>query len=116
MAVLSNDSNTFVREFAIFNTTLNIHQAFVGDVGCVVWDAAIVLAKYLEKTRHDDLKSKKILELGAGTGIVGLCCCLAGCVKSLLYSYGLLRRNSKAFSFRYEGTCMFMLMYELYFL
>ncbi|CAO3574807.1 unnamed protein product [Mortierella alpina] len=49
-----------------------------GGVGSTIWDAAIVLAKYLE--RFDLLTSAaaqsprtlNILELGAGTGIVGL--------------------------------------------
>ncbi len=71
-------SKTFVREIEIFNCSLNIYQAYIGDVGCVVWDAALVLAKYLEQTRKEDLNNKKVLELGAGTGIVGLCCSLAG--------------------------------------
>ena len=71
-------SKTFVREIEIFNSTLSIHQAYIGDVGCVVWDAALVLAKYLEKTRKTDLNNRTVLELGAGTGIVGLCCSLAG--------------------------------------
>lgn len=49
-----------------------------GGVGSTIWDAAIVLAKYLE--RYDLLtraaaqpsQSLNVLELGAGTGIVGL--------------------------------------------
>ena len=65
----------------MFNCSLNIHQAYIGDVGCVVWDAAIVLVKYLEKSRKEDLDNKKVLELGAGTGIVSLCCSLAGYAK-----------------------------------
>lgn len=28
--------------------TVNIYQSEIGDVGCVVWDAAIVLAKFYE--------------------------------------------------------------------
>ena len=74
-------SKTFVREIEMFNCSLNIHQAYIGDVGCVVWDAAIVLVKYLEKSRKEDLDNKKVLELGAGTGIVSLCCSLAGYAK-----------------------------------
>ena len=74
----TSSSKTFVREIEIFNCSLNIHQAYIGDVGCVVWDAALVLVKYLEKSRNKDINNKKVLELGAGTGIVGLCCSLAG--------------------------------------
>mmetsp|Transcript_18592 Transcript_18592/g.24158 ORF Transcript_18592/g.24158 Transcript_18592/m.24158 type:complete len:254 (-) Transcript_18592:1191-1952(-) len=38
--------------------------------GSSVWDAAVVLAKYLEKSGR--ARNKNILELGAGTGFVGL--------------------------------------------
>ena len=71
-------SQTFVREIQFLDATLSINQAYIGDVGCVVWDAALVLAKYLEKARGNDLNGRKVLELGAGTGIVGLCCSVAG--------------------------------------
>ena len=68
--------NTFCREFEKNSgDTLTIHQLQVGDVGCVVWDAALVLSKYLETQDFDCgkmLKDKQVLELGAGTGIVGL--------------------------------------------
>ncbi|KAF9112656.1 Methyltransferase-like protein 21D [Mortierella sp. AM989] len=53
-----------------------------GGVGSTIWDAAIVLAKYLERTNLLELTTSpavsgsstpvKILELGSGTGIVGL--------------------------------------------
>ncbi|KAF9960408.1 Methyltransferase-like protein 21D [Mortierella alpina] len=49
-----------------------------GGVGSTIWDAAIVLAKYLERCELLTLaaapssRSFNILELGAGTGIVGL--------------------------------------------
>lgn len=60
-------------------SSLKLKQCYIGDVGCVVWDAAIVLAKYLE-TKHfyDSSKGvnawagRRVLELGAGTGAVGL--------------------------------------------
>ena len=80
-------SNSFVREFECCSSTLQIHQAEIGDVGCVVWDAAMVLAKYLElghKTESFDIKGKKIIELGAGTGIVGLCAAVLGLVKMFM--------------------------------
>ncbi|KAF9025285.1 hypothetical protein CPC16_002665 [Podila verticillata] len=46
-----------------------------GGVGSTIWDAAIVLSKYLEKSKlyaASKEKSIKVLELGSGTGIVGL--------------------------------------------
>jgi predicted nicotinamide N-methyase len=76
MAAPIDLSKLFVREYEKNDgTVLRFHQSEIGDVGCVVWDAALVLAKYLEAAdfRHgEDLKSKVVVELGAGTGAVGL--------------------------------------------
>ncbi|XP_051892405.1 protein-lysine methyltransferase METTL21D isoform X2 [Pristis pectinata] len=56
---------------------LRIRQRSAGDVGCVVWDAALVLSKYLETSSfyRDSLhvfSGKNVVELGSGTGVVGL--------------------------------------------
>ncbi|MGH0173519.1 UNVERIFIED_CONTAM: hypothetical protein FKN15_010419 [Acipenser sinensis] len=58
---------------------LRIKQCSKGDVGCVVWDAAIVLSKYLETEQFVEHSTgvykwvnKRVLELGSGTGVVGL--------------------------------------------
>uniref|UniRef100_A0A3Q4BVF7 Protein N-lysine methyltransferase METTL21A n=1 Tax=Mola mola TaxID=94237 RepID=A0A3Q4BVF7_MOLML len=40
-------------------------------VAAVVWDAAVVLCMYLELGKVD-LKGKRAIELGAGTGLVGI--------------------------------------------
>ena len=59
--------------------SLKIHQKFVGGVGCVVWDAALVLLKYLfTKNGNKHVKHNCVLELGAGTGVVGIASFLAG--------------------------------------
>ncbi|XP_050667122.1 protein N-lysine methyltransferase METTL21D-like [Leptidea sinapis] len=55
--------------------TLKIYQKLEGDVNCVVWDASLVLAKYLEMMCHhkpDFLSGVRVLELGSGLGVVGL--------------------------------------------
>lgn len=70
----------FVREIEKNNgSVLRMYQCSKGDVGCVVWDAAIVLSKYLETQQFYNVESdastwsdKTIIELGAGTGLVGL--------------------------------------------
>uniref|UniRef100_A0AAY4A7I3 Uncharacterized protein n=1 Tax=Denticeps clupeoides TaxID=299321 RepID=A0AAY4A7I3_9TELE len=69
----------FVREIEKNDgRVLRLNQCSKGDVGCVVWDAAIVLAKYLETqffNPQDGVctwSSKNVLELGAGTGLVGI--------------------------------------------
>lgn len=72
-----DESKLFERPLECENDRiLTIKQSYIGDVGCVVWDAAIVLSKYLEsrsfKSRIGDLKGKRVIELGAGTGAVGL--------------------------------------------
>ncbi|EDV23494.1 uncharacterized protein TRIADDRAFT_58173 [Trichoplax adhaerens] len=74
-------SKSFIRQLECCSSTLQIHQAEIGDVGCVVWDAALVLAKYLElghEKGSEDINGKKVIELGAGTGIVGLCAAIIG--------------------------------------
>ncbi|XP_072721447.1 protein N-lysine methyltransferase METTL21D isoform X2 [Ciconia boyciana] len=50
---------------------LRLEQRAAGGVGCVVWDAALVLAKFLE-TGACPLARRHVLELGAGTGAVGI--------------------------------------------
>ncbi|KAL4613128.1 CN138 protein-like [Arapaima gigas] len=82
-AVASVDAGSevyFVRELERKDgTTLRIQQYSEGDVGCVVWDAAIVLAKYLESEAFFEPAAgknvwlnRRVLELGAGTGVPGL--------------------------------------------
>ncbi|KAE8289877.1 Protein-lysine methyltransferase METTL21D [Larimichthys crocea] len=80
MAAAAGDSDYFVREIEKNDgCALKVKQCYLGDVGCVVWDAAIVLAKYLETKQFHDPScgvdvwaGSRVLELGAGTGVVGL--------------------------------------------
>uniref|UniRef100_A0A1B6GTJ3 Uncharacterized protein n=1 Tax=Cuerna arida TaxID=1464854 RepID=A0A1B6GTJ3_9HEMI len=70
-------SQTFVRNFDLesIKKTLQMQQKSVGDVSCVIWDAAIVLSKYLEilcSNNQEYLKNKQVIELGAGLGCAGL--------------------------------------------
>lgn len=77
---MSEEDNYFVRELEKNDgSVLKVYQCLKGDVGHVVWDAAIVLAKYLETQAFLNSSagvrswaSTNVLELGAGTGIVGL--------------------------------------------
>ncbi|XP_075927829.1 protein N-lysine methyltransferase METTL21A isoform X3 [Petromyzon marinus] len=48
-------------------------------VAAVVWDAAVVLATYLELGAVE-VKGKRVLELGAGTGLVGIVAALLASV------------------------------------
>uniref|UniRef100_UPI0037E92AFA protein N-lysine methyltransferase METTL21D n=1 Tax=Semicossyphus pulcher TaxID=241346 RepID=UPI0037E92AFA len=80
MAAETVESDYFVREIEKNDgCTLRVKQCYLGDVGCVVWDAAIVLSKYLETKQFYNPSSgvnvwagRTMLELGAGTGAVGL--------------------------------------------
>ena len=53
---------------------VQVPQKDFGEEAVVVWDAALVLAYYLLKHRRQLIKKDetKVLELGAGTGAVGL--------------------------------------------
>lgn len=74
---------------------LTLYQQQVGDVSCVVWDAALVLAKYLDNLCRNEhfgdnwLKGKNILELGSGTGCVGMTAACLGyeIIKVVLNEY-----------------------------
>lgn len=54
-------------------------------VGTTVWDASMVLAKFLEKNSRkgrfsaSKLKGKRVIELGAGCGVAGFGMALLGC-------------------------------------
>lgn len=66
------------RSFEFAGRTLTVFQNW-NDVGvaAVVWDAAIVLGRYLEKIASQ-LQGKKVIELGAGTGLTGIVASLLG--------------------------------------
>ncbi|KAI9562990.1 hypothetical protein GHT06_010446 [Daphnia sinensis] len=91
----------FSREFQLTSNDVNLEilQHTVGDVGCVVWDAALVLGAYLDhmnQTGHIPVKSRRILELGSGTGFVGLVAAALGgdCVMTdLPEMVPLIKRN-----------------------
>ena len=89
-------SRSFIRELEIKDKTIRIKQLYVGDVGCVVWDAAIVLCKFLENNyyfpvpgaanmdgsdSHTQISKpenmtywngKRVIDIGSGTGVVGI--------------------------------------------
>ena len=71
------EEGVFIRKFEISSCckSLTSCQKEVGDVSCVVWDAALVLAKYLEarcNDMQDWLRGRSVVELGSGMGCVGL--------------------------------------------
>jgi hypothetical protein len=85
------DNSYFIREYeTLENKVLKINQIEIGDVGCIVWDAAIVLAKYLEKQIINknivvnNNSKQTFLELGAGTGIISIILATYGWVINLI--------------------------------
>lgn len=73
-----------VLDVEVCSKELTLYQRLEGDVSCVVWDAAIVLSKYLqlltEPNGECSLMGRKVLELGAGVGCVGLTAATLGYV------------------------------------
>lgn len=65
-------SNSFTRELEVGDQVVKIKQLYVGDVGCVVWDAALVLCKFLENEHffpvHTTSKSDKLSDCEATPG------------------------------------------------
>jgi len=51
--------------------SIQIEQIIEGEEGSVVWDSGLVLLSYFNKNK-EFVNAKKILELGSGTGIVGI--------------------------------------------
>ena len=92
---------SFTRELECAGKSLRIKQLYVGDVGCVVWDAALVLTKFLENPKHFPVPrtqaecpggrgrggaasgmwtGKRVIDLGSGTGVAGLAAAVMGYV------------------------------------
>ncbi|PWA32137.1 protein N-lysine methyltransferase METTL21A [Gambusia affinis] len=65
-------------QFRFANQELRLAQDWKRlGVAAVVWDAAVVMCMYLELGAVE-LKGKKVVELGAGTGLVGIVAALLG--------------------------------------
>ncbi|KAF8782854.1 Protein-lysine methyltransferase METTL21D like protein [Argiope bruennichi] len=71
---LSNYEFTRELEVETAGVDLKLLQYSVGDVGSVVWDAGIVLGKYLDNFQktNDMLAGKIVIDIGSGTGVAGL--------------------------------------------
>ena len=97
--------NTSSCEISIANTPINIVQVpnpeelGIG-TGGQVWPAAVVLCKYLEKKfGGTGLAGKEIIELGSGTGILGIVCAVLGCksvtITDQVTTFPLIAKNCK---------------------
>ena len=74
-------SSVFVRVVECGERSLRIGQRYVGDVGCVVWDAALVLCRFLENPHYFSRgfwSGKRVVDLGSGTGVCGIAAAALG--------------------------------------
>jgi predicted nicotinamide N-methyase len=71
--------NIFGKDISLFQ---NPRSRAVGH-GAVIWDAAVVFSKYVEKNPSEfdphKVKGKTVLELGSGCGLAGITLMLRGC-------------------------------------
>lgn len=57
----------------------------IPETGGIVWDAAIVLSEFLCGKERDSIAHKRVIELGAGTGLLGTSICsLTNCSEVFL--------------------------------
>ncbi|XP_077123447.1 protein N-lysine methyltransferase METTL21D [Ranitomeya variabilis] len=109
---MAEESGVFVRELERRDgAVLEIRQLSSGDVGCVVWDAAIVLSKFMERRESAEpglFTGKAAVELGSGTGIVGIMAATLGAdvtVTDLEDLQDLMIMNIKRNSALITGSC-----------
>lgn len=80
----SGKASSFTISFGQYQLTVRQEPANrVLGHGAVVWDAAVIFLKYLETSGSKDfdttkVSGKKVLELGAGTGLAGISLMLRG--------------------------------------
>ena len=86
LEVLDKDHKDDGKDKDPVEVELVISQESSGSESVVVWDAALVLAYYLERHQDDLFHNKKankaektkVVELGSGTGVVGIAAAALG--------------------------------------
>ncbi|XP_023279481.1 EEF1A lysine methyltransferase 3 [Seriola lalandi dorsalis] len=71
-------------QYHLFGEELKIRQVFGANLGVAapVWEAALHLCRYFEE-QSVELRGKRIIELGAGTGVVGILAARLGAAVTL---------------------------------
>uniref|UniRef100_UPI00398EAD7D EEF1A lysine methyltransferase 3-like n=1 Tax=Pristiophorus japonicus TaxID=55135 RepID=UPI00398EAD7D len=71
--------NICEKKFEFCGHLLNISRYFGGNLGFAasIWESALVLCQYFEQEKID-FSGRKVIELGSGTGIVGILAVLLG--------------------------------------
>jgi ribosomal protein L11 methylase PrmA len=88
-------------------------EAHLG-TGLNTWDGSIVLAKYLQRHQDSIIHGKRVLEVGAGTGIAGMAAAWLGAAHTVLTDLPYVLQNLQnnilhnfdATSLVTEDTCM----------
>nr|XP_019942658.1 PREDICTED: protein-lysine methyltransferase METTL21B [Paralichthys olivaceus] len=79
-------ADTFSQEsvFTLWGEELKIKQVFGGNLGVAapVWKSALHLCRYMEEQRVE-LRGQRVIELGAGTGVVGILAARLGATMTL---------------------------------
>ncbi|XP_010156126.1 PREDICTED: protein-lysine methyltransferase METTL21C [Eurypyga helias] len=72
-------SHYFDKEHYMYAGHQIVIQESIEHFGAVVWPGALALSQYLESNQEQfNLKDKKVLEIGAGTGLVSIVACILG--------------------------------------
>lgn len=61
-----------------FTVQIDQNSKGFGELGSRIWDGSLVLARYLECRDPSFFHNKKFIELGSGTGIMGIVAALQG--------------------------------------
>ncbi|OQR98618.1 hypothetical protein ACHHYP_08348 [Achlya hypogyna] len=106
VAVAAIASRGFNYDFEAGEMTIHGEPLFIGEVGntgqgtgLTIWDGSVVLAKYLEGQQAGDahnVAGLRVLELGAGTGLVGLAAAFCGASSVLLTDLAYTLPNTES--------------------
>ncbi|KAK6951122.1 hypothetical protein Daesc_007652 [Daldinia eschscholtzii] len=93
-------AGTTATDFAgLLAEPLRLHEDLASGCGGQTWPAGMVLAKHMLRYHRDDMRNSRILELGAGGGLVGLAVAKGCAVENPLYitdqleMYSLMEHN-----------------------
>ncbi|KAI1806780.1 putative methyltransferase-domain-containing protein [Daldinia bambusicola] len=93
-------AGTTATDFAgLLAEPLRLHEDLTSGCGGQTWPAGMVLAKHMLRYHRDDMRNSRILELGAGGGLVGLAVAKGCAVENPLYvtdqleMYSLMEHN-----------------------
>ncbi|TAQ90171.1 hypothetical protein B7494_g1475 [Chlorociboria aeruginascens] len=101
LPVYKTPGTTSVNFSALLEPPLQLHEDLSSGCGGQLWPAGMILAQQMLRYHRDSLKHSRILELGAGGGLVGLGVALGCQLSSTLYisdqenMMSLMRRNIK---------------------